>query len=635
MRIGSKVVVAAVLMVVSTAAQAVERFVATTGNDANTGTLSSPFRTINKAASVAVAGDVISVRGGVYNAAVSISSKGTSASRITFRSYPGETAILDGTGIGASTILVNLYKTEYVDFTNFEVRNAPFIAINARNSVSTRVANNTIHHAWRNAIYFGADTIMGSTGAIVENNVAYNNAQENQAHAMAGGWAGTIVLSKTNGGTVRGNRVYNNDGEAVIALLSDNVRIEGNELFDNFSQGVYLDNAQYTTVDGNFIYCTGNTRYFRDGFPGQGIAVANEAYTDTNPSSDNVIVNNIVVGTRWGFYYGNFENGGGLRNTTIANNTFYKTAQEILRITQDTHANSVVQNNIFDQVGGLGPSVSGSGVTFRNNAWYGTTAGAAAGTGDVYGNPSLTNAGGFNAADYKIVAGSAAVASAATTSLVPDDYFGQVRVAPFDIGAHQLSSGAVADTQAPSAPGNLRPVTGTSNAISIAWNAATDNVGVTAYEVRRGGAVVATVSTTSWNDTNVAPSVLYNYQVFALDAAGNRSAGSNVLSIAWDSSEADTQVPNAPTALQVTNVTANSVSLVWMTATDNVGVTAYRIYQNGVQVAQTSATSYTVGSLANSTQYSYTVAAVDAAGNVSAMSNMVSTVTLKGKRRVV
>ena len=145
------------------------------------------------------------------------------------------------------------------------------------------MANNEIHHSWRNAIYYGADTMLGSVDALVENNVAYNNVLENQAHAMSGGWAGTIVVSKTNGGTIRGNRTYNNDGEGMIAILSDNITISGNEAYDNFSQGIYLDNARFTTVERNFIYCTGNPRYFRDGFPGQGIAIADPNRSLTNP----------------------------------------------------------------------------------------------------------------------------------------------------------------------------------------------------------------------------------------------------------------------------------------------------------------------------------------------------------------
>lgn len=524
----SLVFLAIVVFVSTTTAHAAERFVSLTGNDANPGTASAPFRTITKASSIALPGDVVSVRGGVYSEAVSIRAKGTASARITFRSYPGERAILDGTGLGASTIVVNLSATEYVDFTGFEVRNAPFIAVNVRNTRFTRVANNEIHHSWRNAIYVGADTLMGSTDTVVENNVAHDNVLENQGHSMSGGWAGTIVVSKTNRATVRGNRVYRNDGEALIALLSDNVSITGNEAFDNFSQGVFLDNAQYTTVERNFIYSTGNTRYFRDGFPGQGIAVANESYSATNPSSDNRILNNIVTGTRWGFYYGNFENGGGLKNTIIANNTFYRTAQEIIRITQDAHANSVVENNIFFQSGGLGPSVAGGGVTFRNNNWYGVTAGVAAGSGDVYGNPALSNAGGFTAGDYKILPGSAALAGAVSNALVTIDYFGSPRATPVDIGAHQLGPVSARDTQAPTAPANLRVAGVRYESVALAWDASTDNVGVTGYRISRNGVQIAVVTGTTFTASSLTSGTRYTFSVVAVDAAGNVSPASSV-----------------------------------------------------------------------------------------------------------
>ena len=47
-----------------------------------------------------------------------------------------------------------------------------------------------------------------------------------------------------------------------------------------------------------------------------------------------------------------YGNGGGLKNTTVANNTFYKSSTAVLWIESDAHANSVVENNIFDQAGG-------------------------------------------------------------------------------------------------------------------------------------------------------------------------------------------------------------------------------------------------------------------------------------------
>ena len=86
MRFTKVAVAIAFVVAAATTTQAAERIVSLSGNDANAGTLAAPFRTINKASSIAQPGDVISVRGGVYNAAVSISAKGTAAARITFRS---------------------------------------------------------------------------------------------------------------------------------------------------------------------------------------------------------------------------------------------------------------------------------------------------------------------------------------------------------------------------------------------------------------------------------------------------------------------------------------------------------------------------------------------------------------------
>jgi hypothetical protein len=82
---------------------------------------------------------------------------------------------------------------------------------------------------------------------------------------------------------------------------------------------------------------------------------------------------------------------------------------------------------------------------------------------------------------------------------------------------------------------------------------------------------------------------------------------------------ADSAAPSAPANLQGTGGNSQ-VGLTWSPASDNVGVTSYRVYRNGVQVGSPTATSYTDSGLANGTTYVYTVRAVDAAANVSASS---------------
>ncbi|BAJ30851.1 hypothetical protein KSE_50730 [Kitasatospora setae KM-6054] len=82
------------------------------------------------------------------------------------------------------------------------------------------------------------------------------------------------------------------------------------------------------------------------------------------------------------------------------------------------------------------------------------------------------------------------------------------------------------DTTAPTAPGGLR-VTGQSDTtVSLAWNAATDDVAVTGYRVLLGGAVAAATAATSATVTGLSPATAYAFTVRALDAAGNLSAAS-------------------------------------------------------------------------------------------------------------
>ena len=89
----------------------------------------------------------------------------------------------------------------------------------------------------------------------------------------------------------------------------------------------------------------------------------------------------------------------------------------------------------------------------------------------------------------------------------------------------------------------------------------------------------------------------------------------------------DTVKPTAPGNLHTTAVTSSQVSLAWNGSTDNVGVTGYRVYRDGVPIANVAATttSYSNGPIAPGT-YRYTVRAVDGAANVSDPSNEVTAI---------
>src|SRR5215472_10962291 len=101
-------------------------YVATTGNDSNAGTQASPWRTVQHAADTALAGSTVNVRGGVYEELVNINRSGNASDGfITFRSYPGETAVLDAehfTPSGRQAVLT-IHNQSYVRVEGFEIRN--------------------------------------------------------------------------------------------------------------------------------------------------------------------------------------------------------------------------------------------------------------------------------------------------------------------------------------------------------------------------------------------------------------------------------------------------------------------------------------------------------------------------------
>jgi Cellulose binding domain/Glycosyl hydrolases family 18 len=92
----------------------------------------------------------------------------------------------------------------------------------------------------------------------------------------------------------------------------------------------------------------------------------------------------------------------------------------------------------------------------------------------------------------------------------------------------------------------------------------------------------------------------------------------------------DTTAPSVPAGLRVTGTTAGSISLSWTAATDNVGVTGYKVYEGSSVVADVSSTGATVGGLAANSSHTYQVSAYDAAGNESAKSGPVTGTTQQG-----
>jgi hypothetical protein len=176
--------------------------------------------------------------------------------------------------------------------------------------------------------------------------------------------------------------------------------------------------------------------------------------------------------------------------------------------------------------------------------------------------------------------------------------------------------------------------------VNLAWTASTDNVGVTGYRVERCQGAgcssftqIATPTAPGFNDTGLAPATTYRYRVRATDAAGNLS-GYSTIATATTATSPDTTPPSVPAGLTATAAGTSQINLAWTAATDDVGVTAYRIERcqgAGCATFTEIGTSPTPGfndtGLAPATTYQYRLRATDAAGNLSGYSTVAAATT--------
>ena len=113
-------------------------------------------------------------------------------------------------------------------------------------------------------------------------------------------------------------------------------------------------------------------------------------------------------------------------------------------------------------------------------------------------------------------------------ALVPYSIFLILHSTPVFAATNQFTVGVsvVNDTTPPTTPAGLSATPISSSQINLSWTASTDNVVVSGYVVRRNLAIIATTSATTYSDTGLTPSTLYNYTVQAFDSAFNYSSTS-------------------------------------------------------------------------------------------------------------
>jgi hypothetical protein len=324
-------------------------YVATTGSDANPGSLTAPWKTLQKAAGSLAPGDTALARGGVYREAVTIRVSGSAAGGfVTFKNYPGETAIVDGAALrvpSGDTGLFLIADRSYVAIEGFEIRNyqandasrvpAGIFITGAAHDIT--LVSNRVHdivNTNKNGNAFGIAVYGASAAQPVSNLVARGN----ELFHLKTGNSESFTL---NGNVVRfdvsGNFVHDNNNIGIALIGFERTCPDPPQ--DRARDGVCRSNVVWNISDsanpsypaGEFsadgIYCDGcsnvvielNQVHHSD----IGVELASEHANGTADSvtlRDNLIWSNTTEGVAIGGY--DAQRGRTL-NCAIISNTLY------------------------------------------------------------------------------------------------------------------------------------------------------------------------------------------------------------------------------------------------------------------------------------------------------------------------
>jgi len=170
------------------------------------------------------------------------------------------------------------------------------------------------------------------------------------------------------------------------------------------------------------------------------------------------------------------------------------------------------------------------------------------------------------------------------------------------------------------------PVNIEQTSMTLNWTAATDNVGVTNYNIYKDGVLEEQVGNVlTYNVSGLNPATTYTFYITALDDEGNESEKSNtVQGLTIDNDPPVIGVLSTPVNIEQTSLTLN-----WTAATDNLGVTNYKIFQDNTLIDTVgNVLTYDVTGLNPATFYSFHITALDAEGNESSVSNTLNVTTL-------
>lgn len=182
------------------------------------------------------------------------------------------------------------------------------------------------------------------------------------------------------------------------------------------------------------------------------------------------------------------------------------------------------------------------------------------------------------------------------------------------------------DLQNPSVVTNMTWLKMDHDKILLEWSAATDNRGVSHYDIYENGQKIATTENNSIELTELESSKLYGLMIKSVDITGNESAFSSLLPVQMD----DYTPPSSVSEITLNSVGPNHVHFSWPASTDeNNSAVLYRIFQNNQLIHQGYQTELQINKLEPNTAFSFNIEAIDTAGNRSIKSSPLNVSTHK------
>lgn len=163
----------------------------------------------------------------------------------------------------------------------------------------------------------------------------------------------------------------------------------------------------------------------------------------------------------------------------------------------------------------------------------------------------------------------------------------------------------------PDPPTGLDAVAVDDSTVDLTWDQHPDEADLDGYRVYRNGSLLTGTTTSQYRDEGLDPFTTYTYTVTAVSEDGDESAASDPASVTTP----DFTPPTPPGSIVAAAVGGTRIDVSWSPAVDEQsGISGYRVFRDGSEVAVTEATAYQDGELTPGTTYEYRVSAINGAG---------------------